>query len=273
MRLSDPSPEEVAVAERIEGSLELYDERNLGPRTPRDGLDGDLRVDFTYDTAAPPVALEITEIASPDAYALGSELRKLESHLNEIANNEQLGFWQLAVMKGSDTRDLEDPLLTLLRGEQSTRGPAVYSAAESPSHMAGKLLTSLRKLLDRGLVNALKLEEGHGVSIFPPIDDSGSVEGFGTLLRERIEVKREALAESRPRETHLAVWTSRTDISADPADTPPPQLPSEVDTLWVVLGYYTAKWDHRLWRTNRHDQRWQLLRHPLGEGPSIYPPD
>jgi hypothetical protein len=47
------------VAKYIEEQVALYDRRDLGARTRRDG-NGGLRIDCTYDAAMPPVAMEIT---------------------------------------------------------------------------------------------------------------------------------------------------------------------------------------------------------------------
>ena len=79
------------------------------------------------------------------------------------------------------------------------------------------------------------------------------------------------LREARPRETHLVVWLDRSGLSPDPARTPAPELPDDIDVLWVLLGYFNAKWTYRLWRTTASDRRWHLLRHPLGMPPAVYP--
>src|SRR6266487_2679868 len=77
--------------------------------------------------------------------------------------------------------------------------------------------------------------------------------------------------EARPRETHLVVTLDRSDLSPDPVRTPAPELPDGIDVLWVLLGYFNAKWTYRLWRTTASDRRWHLLRHPLGKPPPVRP--
>jgi hypothetical protein len=79
------------------------------------------------------------------------------------------------------------------------------------------------------------------------------------------------LRDARPRETHLVVTLDRADVSADLAHTPPPGLLEGIDTLWVLLGYYKAKWTYRVWRTTAGDRCWHLLGHPLGELAAVYP--
>jgi hypothetical protein len=74
-RLHGPTAREAEeqAAEYIEGAVALYDGRDLGVRTRRDGSHG-LRVDFTYDVAIPPVAMEITASVEPDIKALVTAL-------------------------------------------------------------------------------------------------------------------------------------------------------------------------------------------------------
>jgi hypothetical protein len=91
--------------------------------------------------------------------------------------------------------------------------------------------------------------------------------------RETLVVDENAdkLREAKPREAHLVVTLDRSDVSADPARTPPPELLEGISVLWVMLGYYNAKWTYRVWRTMAGDRRWHLLGHPLGEPPVVYP--
>jgi hypothetical protein len=91
-RLGGPTAREAEeeAAEYVEEGVAIYDGRNLGVRTRRDGSGG-LRVDFTYDAATPPVAMEITALVEPDVKALGAELLKLEAELKEIVSSEGWG--------------------------------------------------------------------------------------------------------------------------------------------------------------------------------------
>jgi hypothetical protein len=270
-RLDPPTGREVEeqVAEYIEESLALCDGRELGPRTRRDGASG-LRVDFTYDGTMPAVAIEITSLVVPSIRALGSELVKLESELREIVCSEDLGCWLLGIRAGSDVRRLKASLLRLLRAHGGRGGHALFSAKETPDGLSDADLPLIAELLDAGLVSAALMGEGNALSIFPPIGDEAiGVRGFSTLLRNTIAANIDKLREARPRQTHLVVTLERSDVSADPADTPPPQLPEGIDVLWLLPGYYNAKWTYRVWRTIAGDQRWHLLRHPLGEPSSV----
>lgn len=277
-RLSGPTAREAEeqVAEYVEEEVARYDGRNLGVRTRRDGSGG-LRVDFTYDTATPPVAIEITAVAieitalvEPDVKALGAELLKLETKLQEIVSSEELGAWLLGIGVGANMRDLRQPLIDLLRRHRSRNGVAIFTADETPEDMTDGDLRLLAELFDLGLASAMRSDEGNELSIFPPIGNAQeSDDSLGTLLRTAMAANVDKLREARPRETHLVVTLDRSDLSPDPVRTPTPELPDGIDMLWVLLGYYNAKWTYRLWRTTASDRRWHLLRHPLGKPPAV----
>ena len=262
--------EEAVVAEHIERLYPQACGRDLGPRTRHDGKDG-VRVDFTYDQVEPPAAMEVTSITAPLVRALNSDLVALEAYLADLIAKDSLdGDWTLGIRVGSNTNKLRPRLVELIRRENGTTAPARYSASEAPSDASDETLHLLVEMLELGFVSALRLPSvGSGmVTVFPPIGHDGpNSPGFGTLLRDAIACNRVKLGDCRPRETHLVVTLDRPDVSASPLDTPVPQLPSEVDVLWIVLGYYNAKWTYRVWQATRAQDGWLLLDHPVGEAP------
>ena len=272
-RLPGPTAREAEeqAAEYIEGAVALYDGRDLGARTRRDG-NGGLRVDFTYDTATPPVAMEITASVEPDISALNTELFKLETQLRKIVSSEELGAWLLGIRVGANVDRLRQPLVDLLRRYRGRKGIAIFAADKAPEDMTDDDLRLLAKLLDLGLASATRSDEENELSIFPPISDAEGAHGFSTRLRTAMAANADKLREAKPRETHLVVWLNRPDVSPDPAHTPAPRLSDGIDVLWVLLGYYNAKFTYRLWRTTASDRRWHLLHHPLGKPPAVHPP-
>jgi hypothetical protein len=273
IQLAGPTAREAEeqVAKYIEEQVALYDQRDLGTRTRRDG-NGGLRIDFTYDAATPPVAMEITALVQPDRRALGSELRKLEAELREVVCAEYLGAWLVSVRVGTDVRRLRPPLVELLRRQRTRNGIVLFHAGEAPDDLAESDRRLLTELLDLGLFSALRLDQGNQVSVSPPISsDAEGDDGFGTQLQAVMAANVDKLREAKPRETHLVVTLDRSDLSADPARTPVPDLLEGIDVLWVLLGYYNAKWTYGVWRTMTGDSRWQLLADPLGEPPTVYP--
>jgi hypothetical protein len=274
IRLAGPTAREAEeqVAEYIEEELASHDRRDLGVRTRRDG-GGDLRVDFTYDAASPPVAMEITALVEPEVRALGAELIKLEAEMRQIVSSEHLGSWLLAVRVGTNVRRLRKPLVDLLRRHRGRRGVALFTASEAPEDLTDGDLRLVAELFDLGLASAMRSDGDDELSIFPPVgSDLDRDEGFGTLLRSAMAENVDKLREARPRETHLVVTLDRSDLSPHPVLTPAPELPDGIDVLWVLLGYFNAKWTYRLWRTTTGDRRWHLLQHPMGRPPAAYPP-
>ena len=272
-RLSGPTARESeeTVAECIEEELARYDLRHLGPRTRRDGSGG-LRVDFTYDAAVPPVAMEITALVKPDVRALDTELLKIETELREIVCSEQLGAWLVGIRVGAKVRRLRRPLVDLLRRHRGRNGVTLYCAGEAPEDLVNSDLRLLTELFDLGLVSAMRSDQGHELSIFPPIGNvTEGGDDFSTLLRSAMAENVDKLREARPRETHLVVTLDRSDLNTEPTCTLAPNLLEGIDALWVLLGYYNAKWTYRVWRTMTGESRWLLLRHPFGEPPVVRP--
>jgi hypothetical protein len=179
----------------------------------------------------------------------------------------------LGIRVGANVRRLKQPLVDLLRRHRGRNGGAIFAANKAPEDMTDGDLRLLAELFNLGLASAGRSDEGNELSIFPPISNAQEGDhGFGTLLRAAMAANVDKLREARPRETHLVVTLDRSDLSPDPARTPAPKLPDGIDVLWVLLGYYNAKWTYRLWRTRASDRRWHLLHHPLGKPPAVYPP-
>lgn len=274
IRVPGPTPGEVEeqVAEVIEQTMAHGFGRDLGPRVRRDAKDGsELRVDFTYDEATPPVALEVTTLVTPKTMAVNSELIKLEDRLKPIVSSEDLGAWQLAIFSDATLKQLDKPLTTFLRSEKGRQDMATYSVEEAPYDLTDDQLGLLAHLFDSGLFMAQRTDEEPSLSIYPPASDPGVVGGFGTLLRAAVAANLDKLREARPRQTHLGVYASRP-VSSDPARTVPPSLPEGLDGLWIVFDYYNAKHTHRLWHTTRDEGRWHLLRHGFGGANAMFPP-
>jgi hypothetical protein len=230
-RLSGPTAREAEaqVAEYIEEEVARYDRRDLGARKRRDGSGG-LRVDFTYDAAAPPVAMEITALVEPDVRALATALLKIEAELREILCSEDLGAWVVGVRVGANVRRLRQPLVDLLRRHRGRRGVALFRAGEALEDLTDGDLRLLAELFDLGLTSAMRSDQGNTLSIFPPIGNvTEGDDGFGTLLRSAMAANVAKLREARPRETHLVVTLNRSDLSANPARTPPPDLLEGID--------------------------------------------
>jgi hypothetical protein len=169
-RLPGPTAREAEeqVAEYIEEEVARYDRRDLGARTRRDGSGG-LRVDFTYDAAVPPVALEITALVDPDIRELDAELLKLQATLQEIVRSEGLGTWLVGVRVGASLRDLRQPLVDLLQRHCGRSGVALFRTSEAPEDLTDGDRRLLAELFDLGLVSAMHSNQGNEFLVFPPV--------------------------------------------------------------------------------------------------------
>lgn len=125
-----------------------------------------------------------------------------------------------------------------------------------------------RKLLDLGLVSAdcLSMSSSHHVDVFPPVTDGAWRSlGFRSELEEAVRANSQKLAAARPRETHLVAVVGDPATSPDPADTPVPSVPAEIDVLWVVLAvHFTSYGVHRVWRADRGATEWAPYWNPYG---------
>lgn len=212
-------------------TLELG-EQPPGPRTRHDGLNG-IDVDFTYDLATVPFALEVTSIRSPVALAQDSRLQELEEDLDVVAKAEELGHWMFAVWLGAKVKNLERPLLRLIRGQSALTAAAGgilepdKARRSAPDATARAEAAELARL---GLVSALRVDRSggsHKVEVFPPVSDETSTRGFTVDLEQVIRDNQAKLAAARPRATHLAVVVTDSRLSPRPQDSPAPSLADE----------------------------------------------
>lgn len=74
-------------------------------------------------------------------------------------------------------------------------------------------------------------ESENAVYVLP--SRGGIVGSFTPDLLEALEAKREVLGPEEL-ERHLAVFVERWNRSNEPADTPVPEIPDEIDVLWIV---------------------------------------
>lgn len=272
--LPGPGPREVEEqhAAYIRGALDRYDKRRIGEPKRHDGLNG-LAVDFTFDETDQPIAMEVTAVVEDMAMAVGNELRKVRVRLDTIAREEQLGEWMFAVRADARLKLLEPLLVRLMREARERCKMESFGLDGVPDNLDEPLAKLVGDVLGKGMCAALHKSNDpdvHGVAepIFPVGEWKGG--GFQDRLITCIRANAAKLREARPREGHLVVEIGMPGLSGDPRDTPPPPLEDGVDVLWVILGYYNAKYDFRLWRTTTADPRWQLMYHGWMD-PTIQP--
>src|ERR1700722_19225314 len=162
---------EEQIAHRFEQVLD--DEGiTLGPRERRDGRSG-LRVDFVYERDPPGTALEITRLVAGAMLELSNLLLKMEQRLDQVAKDEDLGYWMIAVRERSTLRTLEPALTAFLRSLGQV--PVATFASWDAKLDAQPLPQELARL---GLLSAIKMESNPGVQVMPQVL-AGSQPGSG----------------------------------------------------------------------------------------------
>jgi hypothetical protein len=229
---------------------------DLGPRSRRDG-DG-LRVDFVFERAEPPIALEVTSIVDTSLLQVSGFLLKMGEALTALARTQGLGFWSIAVREGWKDKALASAIAQFLEAERSRVPPALF-AAPALNLDAVPLPEELVRL---GLLSALKQHGEPGVHVLPQVSAEGpaAIAGLSDALVACIVDKEPVLCEARPRETHLAVLVEDARFPADPRALPPPQPTDAVDVLWVFLSdFLEPRYGPRIWRVRRGMTQWDLF--------------
>lgn len=62
----------------------------------------------------------------------------------------------------------------------------------------------------------------------------------------------------RDLDRHLGVLVERWDRSNEPLDTPVPEIPAEIDVLWIVHAWRQGFDTYPVWVARRGDTAWRL---------------
>lgn len=205
-------------------------------RTPRDGLDETgLTVDFTYDDPIRRAALEITTIQDSDFLSSGDAAEDLAGRLNTVAQREGLVPFAFTIKSEARIRNLDAPLLDLMRAGRAIRIQDYTSddlMREEQQGTLGEFVGLHRRLEALGVVEAEPAPTGAGVAIYT----WGSNTHFRPLsnLEEVIADNLQKLVDVGPEyERHLVVYVAAFGISQYTNITPLPSIPAELDQLWV----------------------------------------
>jgi hypothetical protein len=123
------------------------------------------------------------------------------------------------------------------------------------------------RLRSMGLVS-IKPVEGEADLLIAvlPVTSVREVVGFGRFLEAVVEDNAGKLGETGPEyEHHLGVIVDRFDASDFPHLTPPPELPAEIEILWIVHRWRHASDSRLAWKLARGDDDWTVYQ--AGETP------
>ena len=211
--MPDPS-RELEIARWVSIYSKRYQDRDLGGPTLNDDGSAESLIDIRFDSASPPVALEVTSIVDPPFIATARTADPVADELTTVALDEGLGRWYVEVVAGTHLRPIKDAILQVIK-------------ALAP--------------LPPGVLKVTPAEGGEPGVVIGTWSSTGArpLPGITTELQEAINANRAKLSQAQGYERHLAV-DLRAPRASDPSMSPMPPLPTEVDVLWVVRTSITA---------------------------------
>jgi hypothetical protein len=239
------------------------------------------RVDFIYPNARPqPLALEISSITAGGDKAGPKITDAIMKRLSEVARAEGLGAWIVVVNTEKNLKELEPEILAILRDREAREellrtGKEIWLGHYTADDLLAlgreskqrEFMALHERLRSMGLVSINPVEGDEELLIAVlPITSVREVVGFGRFLESVVEDNATKLGETGPGyEHHLGVIVDRFDASDFPHLTPPPELPAEVDVLWIVHRWRHGSDSRFAWRLSRGDDSWTVYE--LGEPP------
>lgn len=243
-----------------------------GPRECHDAQPGRHRVDWIYSEARPrPFALEVTSIVAAVDRAGTSEILDLGERLTAYAEEEELGAWIVALRTDGDVRLIEPEVREILRDAQQVRErllatggfirPGWYTSEDLmrlPRREWSTYTAEHERVKALGIedLTPIRSERENVVHVLPSRGDL--VVSFTPELAGALEAKREVLGLVGDHEHHLGVLLERWDRSNEPEDTPVPEIPEEIDVLWIVHAWRQGFAEYPVWAARRGNTAWRL---------------
>jgi hypothetical protein len=262
---------ETTVADRIEAVMPEVG-ITPGARECHDALPDRHRVDWIYQDARPrPFALEVTSIVAAVDRRGDSAIMALGRRLTALAEEEELGAWIIALQNDRSVRAMEPDVVKILRDAQPIRErlladdgsirPGYYTGEDllrRPRDVWSAYIAEHGRLRELGIVDLkpIQSEKRNVVYVLPT--RGGTVGSFTAELLERLQEKREVLGLEANLERHLGVLVERWDRSNEPEDTPVPEIPAEIDVLWIVHAWRQAFDTYPVWVARRGESAWSV---------------
>lgn len=255
-------------ASELESALRKDFGVESGERTSHDGKTH-LDVDYTYDFATPrPLALELTSAEIGPYSAASTAMMKVLGHLHTAAVNEDLGRWVIGISSPPDGRALEKEVLALMQA--GTEVHPLQTKEEDVKNSDPSIAEAAALALRLGAMGLLDMTRWPGASGVNPLFAAGEIinlPGIEPLLERCVADNAaklgKARADMRTRETHLAVevpWLGG--VARDAQVTLVPQLPPEIDVIWVVDRTKSGRDNPYIWRAARGDSEWTTHANP-----------
>jgi len=260
------------VADRIE-ALMPSEGIEPGPRECHDAQPGRRYIDWVYERARPhPLGLEVTSLVASVDLKGDRAAEGLSERLSRLAVAEELGGWVVIVATDRDLRRAEGDIVEMLRQAQPIRDhllesdgvirPGIYTDADLlklPRLQWAEFLAAHKRLEDLGIVELkpFRGKRDHFVYAIPM--RAGPVGSLRSELEAAVAAKASKLRREEGLERHLGVFVRRWDVSNEVEDTPvPPELPPEIDVLWVLHGWKQDSDRHPVWVARRGETVWRV---------------
>jgi hypothetical protein len=195
----------------------------------------------------------------------------LGERLTELAEREKLGAWIVALRTDRHVRAMEPEIAKILRDAQQIRGrlaatdgfirPGFYTSDELmrlPRREWSSYVAEHHRVKELGIVELkpISSERENVIRVVPSRTDT--IPGFSPELLEVLEAKREVLGQETDLERHLGVLVERWDRSNEPEDTPVPEIPPEIDSLWIVHSWRQGLDQYPVWVARHGDAAWRV---------------
>jgi hypothetical protein len=177
-------------------------------------------------------------------------------------------------------RRLEQAILELVR-EERTRPPRGYRGFDNytsddlialpDDHARRRFIDREREIRELGIVELNRIPKPARPNLIALLPMTGMrvIDSFSDWLQEAIDDNAAKLGEVDGHERHLGVLVVRFDASTFPTETPLPELPPEVDVLWIVHGgrsrpgsrVVCAPWRRQVDVHRGRARRWRGIKH------------
>ena len=242
----DRTDPELEVALAIADASEWAVGRPLGVPTRHDDGSEPQMVDYLFEDAAPPVALEITAIVDSEFLETADVASKINERFDAHARDLGAGRWTIHFAAGTRLR----PLISLMEQPMSDG----LDEEDSP----------LRRGLPDGVISVYIEPRGADEVQIGAVNSSGNgrLRGFSAELSDAITENMAKLTKMADHERHLAIDMQAMRAS-DPGETPPPTLPEVLDHLWVMRRRVSAtRKPPVVWVTEHGGTGWKVNAAP-----------
>jgi len=264
------------VADRLEAVMPA-EGITPGSRECHDAQPDRHRVDWIYPAARPrAIALEVTSIVAAVDRRGDSAIMALGKRLTALAVEEGLGAWIVALRTDRPVKAMESEIIQILRDAQVNREgllreggfirPGSYTSDDLmrlPREQWGAYIAEHDRVKSLGIDDLTPIQSERENVVFVLPSRGAVIESFAPELLHALEAKREVLGLEHDLEGHLGVLVERWDRSNEPEETPVPEIPAEIDVLWIVHVWRQGfEQGYPVWVARRGETTWRVYETP-----------